>query len=172
MSEEQKNEMSDDEKLAKIRELVTKIDIGMLTTIDENGDLHSRPMSVNGEVEFDGDLWFFTYGSSHKASEIEGDQRVNVSFSQAQSQTYVSLSGNAKLVRDADKISEIWQPSLKAWFPDGVETNDIALLKVEVEKAQYWDSSGEATAYVVGIAKGVVAHEPAKDGENEKVDLK
>ena len=38
----------------------------MLTTVDEQGYLRSRPMSNNREVEFDGDLWFFTYGSSHK----------------------------------------------------------------------------------------------------------
>jgi general stress protein 26 len=104
------NELSHDEKLAKVRELVKGIDIAMLTTIDENGDLHGRPMSVNGEVEFDGDLWFFTYGSAHKVHEVEGDQRANASFSNPKDQTYVSLSGNVEVVRDRAKIEELWQP--------------------------------------------------------------
>ena len=42
----------------------------MLTTVDERGGLHSRPMSNKRDVEFDGDLWFFTYGSSHKVDEV------------------------------------------------------------------------------------------------------
>jgi general stress protein 26 len=31
----------------------------MLTTVDSEGHLHSRPMAVQ-EMAFDGDLWFFT----------------------------------------------------------------------------------------------------------------
>ncbi len=167
-----KIEMTHDEKLQKIRDLIKGIDFCMLTTIDENGDLHSRPMSVNGEVEFDGDLWFFTYGESHKVHEVEGDQRVNASFAQPKGQTYVSLSGKAELVRDPAKIKELWIPSLKAWFPDGVDTPDIALLKVTAEKAEYWDSPGTVVAHAVGLVKGLVKHEAANVGENERVDLK
>lgn len=172
MSDEQKKEMTHDEKLTKIRELIKGIDFCMLTTLNESGDLHSRPMSVNGEVEFDGDLWFFTYGESHKVHEIDGDHRVNASFAQPKGQTYVSISGRAALVRDKDKIKELWQPSLKAWFPDGVDTPDIALLKVSAEKAEYWDSPGSAIAHAIGFAKGLVTHEQVNVGENEKIDLK
>jgi general stress protein 26 len=56
--------------LQKLREMIKDIDFCMMTTVDEDGDLHSRPMSVNGEVDRDGDLWFFTGASSHKVSEI------------------------------------------------------------------------------------------------------
>ncbi|HVF68504.1 MAG TPA: pyridoxamine 5'-phosphate oxidase family protein [Pyrinomonadaceae bacterium] len=59
-----------DEKLAKLREIVKAVDICMLTTVGDGGDLHSRPMSNNREIDFGGDLWFFTYGSSHKARAV------------------------------------------------------------------------------------------------------
>ncbi len=167
-----KTEMTHDEKLHKIRDLVKDIDFCMLTTLNESGDLHSRPMSVNGEVEFDGDLWFFTYGASHKVHEIEGDHRVNASFAQPKSQTYVSLSGKAELVRDKDKIKELWQPSLKAWFPDGVDTPDIALLKVHVEHAEYWDSPSSGIAHAIGFAKAIITRDKSNVGENEQIDLK
>ena len=55
--------VTQEDKLGRLREIVRAVDICMLTTVDERGDLHSRPMSNNREVEFDGDLWFFTYGS-------------------------------------------------------------------------------------------------------------
>ena len=42
--------------LQKIRELIKDIDFCMLTTVDESGDLHSRPMSSNGDVDANGTL--------------------------------------------------------------------------------------------------------------------
>ena len=55
--------------LKKLRE----IDIGMLTTVDENGTLRSRPMSTNGAAEANGDLWMFTYGNTHHVAEIDSE---------------------------------------------------------------------------------------------------
>jgi general stress protein 26 len=51
--------MGTSDDLQKLREMVKDIDFCMLTTVDEEGNLHSRPMSVNGEIDTDGDLWFF-----------------------------------------------------------------------------------------------------------------
>ena len=159
------------EKIKKLRELIKDIDIGMLTTIDEDGSLHSRPMSTNSQVEFDGDLWFFIYASSHKVTEVEHDQHVNVSFSDPHKQQYVSISGRATLVRDRHKIQELWKPELKAWFPQGVDEPDIALLKVEVEKAEYWDAPSSFVAHTISLVKAITTGEKANPGENEKVNL-
>ncbi len=49
----------------------------MLTTIDTDGVLRSRPMSTQ-KTEIDGDLWFFTSDKTHKTEEIERENRVNV----------------------------------------------------------------------------------------------
>ena len=48
----------------KLREMIKEIDFCMLTTVDENDNLHSRPMSLNSEVDEAGNLWFFTSTSS------------------------------------------------------------------------------------------------------------
>ncbi len=159
------------EKIKKLRELIKDIDIGMLTTIDEDGSLHSRPMSTNSQVEFDGDLWFFANASSHKVTEVEHDQHVNVSFCDPHKQRYVSISGQATLVRDRNKIQELWKPELKAWFPQGVDEPDIALLKVEVEKAEYWDAPSSFVAHTIALVKAITTGEKANPGENEKVTL-
>ena len=160
------------EKLDKLREIVKAVDICMLTTVDEHGDLHSRPMSNNGDIEPDGDLWFFTYGSSHKVDEVGRTPKVNANFSDVDGQQYASLTGRAEVVRDRAKIEELWQPQLKAWFPDGVDTPDIALLKVSVEKAEYWDASQSMVAHAVSLVSSLVTGEPAQLGENEKINIK
>jgi general stress protein 26 len=161
-----------EEKLRKLRQIVKAVDICMLTTVDERGGMHSRPMSNNREVEFDGDLWFFTYGSSHKVDEVGRMPKVNASFADIDGQQYASLTGRAEIVRDRAKIEELWQPHLRAWFPEGVETPDIALLKVTAERAEYWDSSQSIVAHAVGLITSLVKGEPAQVGENEKIELK
>ena len=77
MNDKIKTDTEHREKLAK---MIKDIDFGMLTTQDEDGTLRSRPMSVNRKVDFDGDLWFFTYGNSHKVIEAKKHPQVNVSF--------------------------------------------------------------------------------------------
>ncbi|HEY9742898.1 MAG TPA: pyridoxamine 5'-phosphate oxidase family protein [Coleofasciculaceae cyanobacterium] len=159
------------EQIKKLRELVKDIEIGMLTTIDEDGTLHSRPMSTNGQVESDGTLWFFTYASSHKVTEVEQHQQVNVSFSAPSKQRYVSMSGTAQLVQDRNKIQELWKPELKAWFPNELDEPDIALLKVNVVKAEYWDAPSSWVAHTIGLVKAIATGEKASSGENEKINL-
>jgi general stress protein 26 len=157
--------------MQKLGEMIKDIDLGMLTTKDADGRLYSRPMAHNGDVEFDGDVWFFTYANSPKVHEIEVKPQVNVSFSEPKEQTYVSLAGRAELVRDKDKIAALWKPSLKAWFPDGVDTPEIALLKINVEKAEYWDSPSSPVAHAVGLVKSLVTGSTASVGDNKKVDV-
>ena len=51
--------------VSRLADLAKGIQIGMLTTVDEQGHFVSRPMAQQ-EVEFDGDLWFFAERNSRK----------------------------------------------------------------------------------------------------------
>jgi len=157
-------------QIQKLQELIKDIEYGMLTTSDD-GYLRSRPMAAMGNIDADAALWFFTDASSHKATEVEQQNRVNVSFAAPDKQRYVSLSGTAQLVKDRDKMQELWQPALKAWFPQGLEEPNIALLKVTVEQAEYWDAPAGWVAKTLGFVQAVTTGERAKTSENAKVDL-
>ena len=159
------------EAVAKIVALIKDIEFGMLTTTDAEGRLHSRPMSSNKQVDFDGDVWFFTYASTPKVYEIENKPYVNVAFSNPNSQTYVSLSGRAELVRDRAKLEELWKPELKAWFPKGLDEPDIALLKINPDQGEYWDTPSSVVSHALSFVKGVTSGNPAQLAKNEKVDL-
>ncbi len=159
------------ESLDKIRDLIKDIDFCMLTTLDEDGCLHSRPMSVNGQVEANGDLWFFTYGNSHKVTEVNQDRRVSVSFAAPDKQSYVSMCGTAELVTDRSKMQELWKPELKAWFPKELDEPDIALLKVTATNAEYWDAPASWVAKAVGFVKAATTGKPDDSTEHAKVDL-
>lgn len=157
------------ESIRKLNDLIGDIEVAMLTTID-GGSLRSRPMQTQ-DFEFDGDLWFFTSSKTHKAEEIEKDNRVNVSYAAPGSNSYVSISGTAEIVRDRAKIDEYWNDILKAWFPEGKDSPDLVLLKVTVEQAEYWDSPSSTIVQLAGFVKAMVTGERADGGENRKIDL-
>src|SRR4051794_36880024 len=77
-----------DESMKKLGSLIKDIRVAMLTTVDEEGHLHSRPMATQ-ETEFDGTLWFFTRADSPKVGEIDREQRVNVSYADSHRRHYV-----------------------------------------------------------------------------------
>ena len=157
------------EAIEKLEKLIEGIDFCMLTTID-GGHLRSRPMSTQ-DFEFDGDLWFFTSASSHKVAEITKLPKVNVSFADPDNQHYVSISGKAQLVRDRNKIDELWRPEFKIWFPEGKDGPQVALLRVNLEKAEYWDSPSSTIGYVLNFVSSLVTGKEADAGENRKIEL-
>jgi general stress protein 26 len=160
-----------EDDLQKLRDMVKDIDFCMLTTVDENGDLHSRPMSSNGDIDRNGSIWFFTDISSQKVSEIEKLPKVNLSFAKPEDQHYVSISGRAQLIRDREKIEELWRPEFKIWFPEGKDDSRIALLRVDLERAEYWDSPSSTIGYVLKFVSSIATGKEAEYGENKKLEL-
>jgi general stress protein 26 len=166
--------MSDENNRAdaikKLGELIKGIQIAMLTTVESDGALRSRPMATQ-QVEFDGDLWFFLGASSPKAQEIARDQRVNISYADPDDHRYVSVSGAGELLRDEAKMRELWNPVYKIWFKDGLDDPDLALLRVHVEQAEYWDSPSSKMMQLVGFVKALATGDDSSLGENEKIAL-
>lgn len=115
------------------------MDFCMLTTRTDEGRLHARPMSNNGEVEFDGDVWFFSSTDTRKVREIEGDPHVELSYADPKSYRFISMSGTAEIIRDVDKKRALWLAELERWFEGGPENEDIVLIKVVPDVVEYWN---------------------------------
>jgi general stress protein 26 len=155
----------------KVKELVKDARICMLATMTEDGKHVSRPMAVQ-DVEFDGDLWFFAYTDSDLVAQVHAYPQVNVSFSDSKQNAWVSLSGAAEQVNDPAKAKELWNPLLKAWFPDGLETPTLTLVKVHVDTAEYWESAHSSKVVtMLGAVKAAVTGKTPDAGENETVRM-
>ena len=164
------HEPTHDEAVAKLRALIKDIKVAMLTTVDSDGRLHARPMMTQ-QVEFDGELWFFTGASTEKAVEINQERHVNVSYADSEGHRYISAVGMARLVRDRAKIDQFWNPVYKAWFPKGKDDPDLALINVRVEEAEYWDSPSSPIAQALGFVKAVATGHRYDGGENKTLHL-
>lgn len=158
-------------EIKKLGEIIHGIKFAMLTTAESDGTLHSRPMTTQ-EVDFDGDLWFFTNAHSPKVWETDQHRQVNVSFADPAKNTYLSASGTAILVQDRAKIEELWKPLYKTFFPDGLNDPNLALLKVSVDRAEYWDSASTALGRAFDFAKAYIKKNAGELGDHAKVALK
>jgi general stress protein 26 len=152
----------------RVAELAKGIRIAMLTTMDADGDHLSRPMAQQ-EVEFDGDLWFFSARDSRKIGHIAANPRVNVALTS--NDTWISIHGSAVVVDDPAKKKELWNGFVDAWFRNGPEDPDVVLIKVEADGAEYWDTPGGRVAQAVSFVKMKLTGAPYDGGENERVDL-
>ncbi len=157
------------ESIAKLNQLTEKIDFCMLTTID-GGHLRSRPMSTQ-QFDENAEVWFFTSDNTHKVDEIAKDNRVNLSYAKPDDSTYVSISGSAKLSKDKVKMKELWNPILKAWFPEGLDDPSLALLKITVEHAEYWETTSGKLVQLFGFVKALATGQETSWGENRKIEL-
>lgn len=124
-----------------IAALMRDLDLCMLTTHAGNGVLHTRPMSNNGEVEFEGDLWFFADAGSRKVREIEKNSQVSVAFSAPDRGIWIGLEGKGSIVRDAKKKQELWLEELRRWFASGPTDEGVVLIRVEATRAEHWGRS-------------------------------
>ncbi len=154
-----------------VAKLVERAHMCMLTTMTEDGKHVSRPMALQ-DLEFDGDLWFFTHEDSPKVREVRAAPEVNVSFSNSKQSEWTSISGRAEVVHDRAKAEELWSPLLKAWFEDGLDTPGLTLLKVHADTAEYWESSSSKVVRLIGAARAAATGDPDKfPATNETVDL-
>ena len=152
--------------LARLAELIADAEIGMLTTEDSDGTLRSRPL-MTLEMDGEGRLWFFTKLSTRKVGEMDQHRKVNLSYADVARQSFVSICGRVRLLRDPDKARTLWTQRLKPWFPSGVDDPDLGLLEVTVEAAEYWDVPASRMQRLFGLTAG--AGEPGQPGEHGEV---
>jgi general stress protein 26 len=153
----------------KLGELIEDIRIAMVTTVQPDGTLHTRPLASLA-YENDGQLWFYTAIDSAKVNEVVNDVRTSVAFSDTGKDAYVAVSGTADIVNDRERIRALWTPFAKPWFPDGPDDPNLVLLRVHVERAEYWTSPGKA-AYLFNVAKAAVTGTRTHMGENRKLTM-
>jgi general stress protein 26 len=148
-------------------ELMKKIGFAMLVTHD--GDkLRARPMSAFLERE-NNTIYFLTDARRHKDEEIARNPGINLSFADAGSQKYVSITGTAAVSNDRAKIKQLFSTPAKAWW-DSAEDPNIRVLKVTPDDAEFWDSPGSVISYVKMAAAAVTGTRP-EIGDNRKVSM-
>lgn len=139
--------------LQDLTKKMADIDFAMLITKTDGGRISARPMSNNGEVDFDGDSYYFTWEDARMTEDIERDAAVGLTFTGNKSlfgkpPLFVSVEGEAVLVHDKSQFAAHWKPELDRWFKDGIDTPGVTMIKVRAKRVHYWDGEDQGELVV------------------------
>jgi general stress protein 26 len=160
---------ADADTLKKLWTMIQGVRVAMLTS-EDGPHLRARPM-VAAQDSFDGTLFFFTRVHAHKVDEVHAHNRVCVTYADPDHQNYVSLSGTAHVDTNKALVKAHWGETMRTWFPKGIDDPEIAIMKIDVEQAEYWDAPSSTMIHLYGYVKAVTTGKPPHPGENEKVSL-
>ncbi|MET0692459.1 MAG: pyridoxamine 5'-phosphate oxidase family protein [Propionibacteriaceae bacterium] len=156
------------EEIEKVSKLIEGARIALVTTVNEEGALVSRPLAMQ-DREFDGTLWFFTQDPSPKTDQVAANDQVNVALQVDNG--WVSIAGTATVSKDQAMIDELWNKHAEAWFENGKADPTVALLRVKADSAEYWSNDEPKLVAAVKYAKAIITGDQPDLGENATVKL-
>jgi general stress protein 26 len=125
----------------------------MLMTIDEHAGPSGRPM-LPLLLENDPCLYFLTHQNSRKVSHITA--RSQVGLTMISKSCYLVVTGTAATSRDQGLIKRLWHPTYRAWFPDGRDDREATVLRVTVDRVDYWEPPRSRVIRVAQAVKAVL----------------
>ncbi len=147
--ENTKKDLTGSKAVEKIRSLIDKAgSCFFVTQANFNASHKSRPMSVQKTDEA-GNIWFLSAKDSVKNMELEQNKNVTLYFQGSSYSDFLELNGHAVVSQDRSKIEELWDPTIKAWFTEGVDDPRISVIQFIPDTGYYWDNKHGNT--VAGI---------------------
>lgn len=101
-------------------------------------------MSNNKQVEYDGDSYFFSFMDTNKVRQIQQDAKVSLIF-QTDDMLFMECYGSASILTQKSIMEEKWVEGLERWFPEGLETPGLCLIKVKGRRISFWHKEDEGT---------------------------
>jgi general stress protein 26 len=148
------------EAVEKLRGLIKGSSTGMFATRLTSVPFHVCPMQVQ-QVDDEGALWFFSGADSAHNAHIAADPRVQVIFTNTSDYEFLTVFGRAEIRTDRAKIEELWDATVKAWFPKGKDDPNLSLIRLAPEDAHYWDTkNGKVITLIKMIAAAASNREP------------
>lgn len=162
------------EARTKLWEMIKDIRFAMFTTQHGNGHLHSRPMTTqNSNLDEASNLWFFMSRRSEPVADFIEKPSVCAVYADPSTDSYVSVTGTATIVEDMAKKEQLWSKLVEAWFPGGVTDPDLALVRVEIAHANYWDVKESKVVQLYKMAKAAATGKPPSGmGEEAEIRMK
>ena len=145
--------------VARLRAKIGDSPVAMVTATDGRCLPTSRPLRAQ-QLDNDGALWFFVPSDGTLARDVEANPRVCATYSDPAHGMYVAMSGYARLIYDADRIFALWNDELEAWFGQGPLDPRLALLRVDVDHAEYWDEHSSGVIRLLAVAHAALLREP------------
>jgi general stress protein 26 len=150
-------------------DLVRPGDVAMLTTVDPEGTLSSRPLSVaevhGGVLTFLVDAnasWFAPFAEDMSDPTGRSARREVIAAISTSRNDWVSVRGRVSVSSDPVTIERLWSPVSGAYF-DGPSDPAIRALQVSLLDGEYWSAPGGG---VIGRLVAVVGAALSRDDDH------
>ncbi len=161
--------MSQQDNNDRVWDIIEKVGVCMLTT-HYAGGLRARPLEARPDRKA-GLIFFVTDSHSAKEDEIAAAPDVGLVFIDANDKAYLSITGRAGVIRDAEQTKRFWRKTDEVWWPSPGDPN-VCLLRIEPLTAELWDGPSSAVVTAFEFAKARLTGEEPNLGENRKVTVK
>jgi len=151
------------EAIKKLKEMAEDIKTCMFCTRIDRMPIETRPMSTR-IVDEEGNIWFISSQDSHKNLEIKDHDEVQLIYAKNSDFHFLSVYGHATILKDKDKIEELWTKWADAWFEDGKKDPNVTLICVKPKEAYYWDTKDGKMVSLIKIAFAAVSGKTPDDG--------
>ena len=137
----------------RVRRLIERAGVAMLMNVDEKGTHIGRPM-LPLLVESDSHMYFLTHQSSRKVAHLAVRPQVGVSI--ISGNCFIVAAGSAQLSRDPELIRRLWNPTYRAWFPEGEGDREVTVIRVAVGRIDYWEPPSNRVVRLVQAVKAIL----------------
>ena len=137
----------------RVRALIERAGVAVLMNVDEKGTHIGRPM-LPLLIPSDPHIYFLTHRSSRKVTQVAIRPQVGLSIISAN--CFIVVAGSVELSRDSDLIGRLWSPTYRAWFPEGKDDREATVIRVAVERIDYWEPPGSRVVRLAQAVKAVL----------------
>jgi general stress protein 26 len=124
-----------------------KADMTMMLGLDGVEDGHARPMTAFLEGDRS-PIWFFTAKDQALVRKLGEGNRAIATFTSKGNDLFATVHGSLSLDSNPATIDRLWNRHIAAWFKGGKEDPNLALLRLDAERAEIWL---DASSLVAGI---------------------
>lgn len=155
----------------KLWQMIHQHRFAMLATLEPNGDLRSRPMTMQ-QLQYDGSLWFFAKADSGAVLAIYAHPQVCLTYGNSAQADFVAVGGHASISTDTEQKKSLWNSAVQAWFPEGAESLQVVLIHVTPVHGEYWDSKDSKLVQLFSMARAAATGTtPRRNGEHKSVSM-
>lgn len=156
----------------KLWHLIKDMKFAMFTHRHDDGQLHAHPLTTqNRSLDENGMLYFFVSRATELGQRVQADGNVGVTYGDPGKDTWVSISGTAKVNEDRALKERLFNPMVKAWFPGGLDDPNLELIEVHIDHAEYWDIHESKMTQLLKMATAAVTGNPPTMGEHRELNI-
>ena len=134
---------------------IAKLKDSPFVMIGLNDGNHSEPMTAQIDDDQPNTLFFF----AGKDNRIAGGGGAMAQFVGKGHDFFACLAGDVSQDNDRGQIDKLWNKQVEAWFPEGKEDPNLALLRFDIDSAELWETDISLSGRVKMLFGGTIKAE-------------